>query len=160
MKYFLKYFLFWGGLVGAAVFLYYIFKHGIGAPAGAWLAVAHIMTWLLPRPWRFLLPLAFAGELMTITPPLALTIALVSPLLLWWLRGRTEVDVSFSYTLVIAASAALSWGLLVGAAAYPWWSAIPWVTVVIAWLAITVVALVGTIMVPSLHSRILHGRYF
>lgn len=160
MRYFFTYFLFWAAVAAGTVLLYFLFKEVLRVPLGMVIAAALIITWILPQPWRFLVPLAVLAEVITITPPLALTAALLSPLLLWWLRGRTEVDVSFSYTILIAASAALALTLVVGVSTYPWWSRLPWLTIVFAWLAIAGTALAGTILLPSIHSRLFHGRYF
>ncbi len=160
MKYFLKYFLFWGSVVAVSALMYYVFLNFIEMPLGAWLTLALVITWVVPRPWRFLVLLALVAELSAITMPLTTAAALLSPLLLWWLRGRIEVDISFSYTVLVAASAALGLIILVAGAVYPWWSEIPWITVLISWVCITVTAVVSTILLPSIHSRLLHGRYF
>lgn len=156
----LNYLLFWGGAAVGSIALHYFFVAIIGMPIATLLTLALIGTWTLPRPWRFLAVLAIIGETWAVTPPLEVAAAVFSPLLLWWLRGRVEVDISFLYSGVVAVSAALAIGIVVGVTVYPFWTNIPWLIVLLSWSSVAVLATVLTIVLPSLHSRLLYGRYF
>lgn len=160
MKYYLRFFIFWLGVGGAAVCLYLVFTNIIGAPAGAVVAIAHILTWTVPRPWRIVVPLALVSETVAITLPLTMFMSIVSPLLTWRLRGRVGVDLSFSFVVLVALSSALGLAILVVPATFPRWQATPWLSVSALWLTCTAATLFGTLIVPSIHSRMLHGRYF
>lgn len=131
--------------------LYFFFSSIVHMPVGALITVALTLTWLVPRPWRIVAPLGIIAELLAITPPLALALAIWSPLFIFWWRGRIEVDVSFSYFILLAVSAALALGIVVAADAYPAWQHIPWLLVALSWLTITTSAGVMTI---------LYGRLF
>lgn len=160
MRHFFVASLFYLALSLSALLVFYIFVTLIAMPVAYLLMVALVITWLLPRPWRWLVPLAIVGEVVTSAQPLALTTGVLSPLLIFWLRGRTEVDVSFSYLVLAGASAALGLALIVGIGTYPHWLHIPWLIVLQAWLAVTGGAAAISIFLPSLYSHYLHGRYF
>lgn len=136
------------------------FSRLVGMPVGGWLVAALLLTWLASTPWRWLFGLSVLAEVLAITPPLALAAALWAPLLIWWLRGRIEVDLSFGYFILLAASAALQLGVVVGLAAYPYWLEIPWLIVVMCWLAMAAVAFGSSIGLSSLYNRFLHERHF
>lgn len=150
--------LFWLGTGLLAIVIWYFFMAVIGLPVGGWLVAALLATWLNPKPWRLLLVLSLAAEVAAITPPLAITAALWAPLLIWWLRGRVEVDLSFWYFILIAVSSALQIGLIVALATYPHWLEIPWLVVVEGWLAVIVVVCLTSLGLPSLYNRFLHDR--
>lgn len=152
--------LFGGGVAVGSLLLHWFFVKVVGMPIGSLIVLALVVTWLAPRPWRLLGPLAVLGEVVAITPPLAVTLTLMSPLLIFWLRGRIQPDISFSYLVLVAASAALALALIVGITVYPVWLSIPWPTVLVAWLSITLAAAGGSLLLPALHGRFLHGRYF
>jgi hypothetical protein len=114
---------------------------------------------MAPKPWRLLLVLSLTAEVAAITPPLALAVAMWAPLLIFWLRGRVEVDLSFWYFILLSASAALQITLLVTLATYPHWREIPWLIVAGGWLAVTSLAALASIGLPSLYNRFLHDRY-
>lgn len=160
MNFYFRFLIFWSGVGGATLCVYLLFKNIVGSPASAVVAVAHILTWTVPRPWRVVIPLAIVSELVAITVPLTMLLSAISPLLIWRLRGRVGVDLSFSYVALIALSAALGLAFLIVPTTFPRWQTIPWLSISAFWLACTAAILFGTLIVPSLHNRMLHGRYF
>ena len=56
-----------------------------------------LITWTVPQPLRFLLPLAFIVELTSVKVFGLLGLVTIIPWLLWLARGRVERDLSFSY---------------------------------------------------------------
>lgn len=151
--------LWWGGVGLASAAAWYFFHTVVRMPLAFFIAAALVIIWLVPRSWRVLIPLALIGEVLSVTPPLALTGAMLAPLAVYWLRNRVEVDISFSYIILVAASAGVSVAILLGAGTYPHWSQIPWLTAGYGWAAITAFAVVTSILMPSFYSRFRDGRY-
>jgi hypothetical protein len=159
MRKWARHLLWWAGTLIAAGLLHFFFTQIVGMPLATLITLSLIVTWLLPHPWWALGLLSIVGEVLSITPPLVLAAALWTPLLIFWLRGRTEADLSFSFAALMALSAALALGLVVGITAYPVWTALPWPTLLFAWLSISVLAGGLSLILPSLQSRLVHDRY-
>jgi hypothetical protein len=151
--------IFWVSLVGGAGVMHWFFVTVITMPVASVVTLSLLITWLVPRPILALTGLAIVAELLAITPPLSMTAALFSPLLIFWLRGRISADISFSYTILIAASAALSLTILAALGTYPYAMSLPWPRILMAWAACTTIATSLTLLLPSLMSKYLHDRY-
>lgn len=119
------------------------------------LYLAAVATWLLPKPWRYLLVLGIASELFTTFPPGVLTAVVALPLVVHWLRGRIALDLSFSYALLIALTVLLQLGILIGADLTiggvhgEVWQAIPWLSASLVWLSLVSVTMITTIFAQS-----------
>jgi hypothetical protein len=151
--------LFWASLVGGAGILHWLFFVGLRMPVASIITLSVVLTWLIPRPLPWLLGMAVFAELIAITPPLTLTLGILSPLLIFWLRGRISVDISLSYIILIATSVALAFTIVIGVSAFPAVFLVPWPRILLAWIVVTCCAASITLLFPSLTSRYLHDRY-
>lgn len=69
------------------------------------LTLSIIFTWTKNRPWRYLLVLALITELFSLAPIGLSTIIILLPSLIYRLRGRFDVDLSFSFLILLLISA-------------------------------------------------------
>ncbi len=155
----LRSFFLWLLLVAGLALLHWVSTTILHMPIASILTISLLITWLMPRPLVPLLILAVVCEMIAVTTPVVITIGILSPLLMFWLRGRISADLSFSYTVLVATSAALALGIVVAGDAYPHFSSIPWPTVLLTWAVVTATATCITVMFPSITSRYLHDRY-
>jgi hypothetical protein len=72
------------------------------------------IIWLIPSPWYFLIALALYSELFTTLPVGLLSSAIAIAALTWHFRGRIEIDLSFSFLLLLLATVFLQIALLLG----------------------------------------------
>lgn len=108
------------------------------------LVVATVITWLMPQPLRYLLPLAIITELVSSAPPGILTVTMLLPLVPLRLRWRVEAEASFSFLLLLAATAAAQLAVISVAEGINQLSLtastlVPWPHILWSWLTLTIV---------------------
>lgn len=73
---------------------------------------ATALSWTVPRPWRFLIPLSLLSEMMVTLPFGILTLIVFCPWFLMRFFRRVEADISFKFLGVIVLTCAIQFVML------------------------------------------------
>ncbi|MEX2054761.1 MAG: hypothetical protein WD972_01140 [Candidatus Andersenbacteria bacterium] len=72
------------------------------------------VIWLIPSPWYYLIAVALYSELFTTLPVGLMSSVIAIAALTWHFRGRIEIDLSFSFLLLLLTTVFMQIALLLG----------------------------------------------
>lgn len=125
-----------------------IFHTGIISYSPAPVLSAIILTWTIPRAWRYLLVIAIFSELFTTLPLGILSLTIFMPLLIYFLRGRIEADISFSFLLIILLTVLLQFITLASYDIAHTYS-VPWRLLFSSWLITSAISFAACVMITN-----------
>jgi hypothetical protein len=135
-----------------------VFHSGVISYAPAPVLLAVILTWSIPRAWRYLIVIAIVSELFTTLPLGILSLTIAMPLGVYLLRGRIEADISFSFLSLILVSVFLQFVVLtsfdvvhnyIAEGGQSIISVIPWRLLFSSWLITSAMAFAACVIITN-----------